>query len=76
MGMQQKLEREYNKGFEAGKKAAQPYIEMKGAAAGAQATWELIEEMIPKLDGIGPKTQEKILKAIQKYANEEKKKYI
>jgi hypothetical protein len=74
MGMQQKLQKAFDEGRKQGLKEAQPFIELKGAADGAAATWELIEEMIPQLEGIGPKTKEKIFKAVQAYANAEKEK--
>jgi hypothetical protein len=78
MGMQQKLEREYLKGFNDGQAAANDtLIQMArnaGIIQGATETWEIIEKMIPQLDGIGPKTNAKIMRAIQDYARKEKAK--
>lgn len=78
MGMKQKLEKAYQEGFQAGQHAMnETLIQMArndGLRQGSQITWDLVEEMIPNLRGIGPRTQEKILKAIRFYAQEEKRK--
>lgn len=78
MGMQQKLEREYLKGYQDGQAATNDtLVQMarnSGIIQGAQETWDIVEKMIPNLDGIGPKTTEKIMRAIQKYAKQEKAK--
>jgi hypothetical protein len=80
MGMQQKLEKEYLKGFNDGQAAAnETLIKMArndGIIQGAQETWDIIEAMIPKLEGIGPKTRDKIMQSIQDYAKKEKAKII
>lgn len=49
---------------------------MRAQIQGAVETWELMEDMFLKIEGIGPKTREKILREIQKYANKEKAKII
>jgi hypothetical protein len=78
MGMQQKLDREYLKGFQDGQAATnETLIQMarnSGVIQGAQETWDIIEKMIPQLEGIGPKTTTKIMQAIQRYAKQEKAK--
>jgi response regulator of citrate/malate metabolism len=76
MGMAQKLEREYLKGYQDGQQAANEELieqaKLFGLIQGAQETWDIIEGMIPNLKGIGPKTTQKIMAAIQKHAKEEK----
>jgi hypothetical protein len=78
MGMHQKLEREYLRGYQDGQTAANDtLIQMarnSGIIQGAQETWDILEAMIPQLEGVGPKTKEKILKAIQAHAKREKAK--
>lgn len=78
MGMQQKLEREYQKGFQDGQAAASHSLmhmaRNSGIIQGAQETWDILEAMIPNLEGVGPKTKVKIMKAIQAYAKKEKSK--
>jgi hypothetical protein len=78
MGLQQKLEREYSRGYQDGQKASnETLVRMarnEGFILGAQETWNIIHAMIPNLEGIGPKTTEKLLKAIQKQAKIEKSK--
>ena len=78
MGMQQKLDRAYQEGFNDGQQSTNDtLIQMArngGIVQGAIETWEIIEKMIPGLDGIGPKTNAKIMKAIQDYAKREKAK--
>lgn len=78
MGMKQKLEKAYQEGFADGQhEINDALIKMArndGIRQGSQFTWDIVEEMIPKLNGIGPRTQEKILRAIQAYAQEEKRK--
>lgn len=73
MGMQQKLNRAYSEGFTAGKKEAAHDAEIRGMIKGAHETFDLIEKMFLEIDGIGPKTKEKIMKAIQAYAQAEKR---
>lgn len=72
MGMQRKLEKAYNEGFEAGRKEAAKEAEIRGMYIGANETFDLIENMFLDIKGIGPKTKEKILKEIQRYAQTEK----
>lgn len=72
MGMQQKLDRARQEGYEAGLKDNQDNVFTLGVIRGAKDTWDIIEDMIPKLEGVGPKTKEKILLAIQGYAKKEK----
>lgn len=78
MGMKQKLEKEYQKGFNDGQQATnETLIQMArnhGIIQGAQETWDIIENMIPNLQGIGPKTTTKIMRAIQTHAKQEKAK--
>jgi hypothetical protein len=78
MGLKQKLEREYNRGFMDGQAAAnEDLIEQAkifGIIQGVQETWDIIEAMIPQLEGVGPKTKEKIMRAIQNHAKKEKAK--
>lgn len=45
---------------------------LKAQIQGAVETWELMEEMFLTIEGIGPKTREKILREIQKYAQMQK----
>lgn len=70
-GMAKKLERAYNEGFEAGKKAEQLNIEVKGYLQGSYEAWETIEGIIANTKGIGPKTQKKITDAIKEHAEKE-----
>lgn len=78
MGLQQKMEREYLRGFQDGQAAAnETLVQMarnSGIIQGAQETWDILEAMIPNLEGVGPKTKVKIMKAIQAYAKKEKSK--
>lgn len=78
MGLQQKLDREYKRGYDDGQKAKnETLIKMARNDAfimGSQSTWELLAEMIPKLEGIGPKTRDKVFRAIQQQARIEKEK--
>jgi hypothetical protein len=60
MGMQQKLDKAH----------------LRGQIQGATETWQLMEEMFLTLPGIGPKTREKILREIGKYANEQRMKEL
>lgn len=72
--MQRKLQKAYEDGFEAGKKEQQELIELRGMVKGASETWDLMEQMFLEIDGVGPKTKEKILAAIKQYAQKEKAK--
>jgi hypothetical protein len=76
MGMQQKLDKAYQEGYEAGQKVHNETLgrmyRNEGYILGAQATWDAIERMIPQLQGVGPKTTEKLLRAIQAQAKIEK----
>ena len=74
MGMQQKLDKSYQAGFAEGQKIANQYAELRGQYKGATETWDLMEQMFIQIDGIGPKTREKILWKIKQYANREKAK--
>lgn len=74
MGMQQKLERARQVGFNEGQKKADEFAELRGVVKGATQTWELMENMFLEIHGIGPKTKEKILKHVQQYAQQEKRK--
>lgn len=47
---------------------------LRAQVQGAVETWELMEDMFLKIEGIGPKTREKILREIRNYANKEKAK--
>jgi hypothetical protein len=73
MGMQQKLNKAYQEGFEAGKKAEQLPIEIKGYVKGCHDTWDIVENIIKNAKGIGPKTQDKIIGAIREHAEKEAK---
>jgi hypothetical protein len=79
MGMQQKLDKAYLNGYQDGQKAANDTLieqaKLFGVVQGAQETWDIIEAMIPQLEGIGPKTTKKIMAAIQKHAKEEKARF-
>ena len=72
MGMQQKLKKAFDEGFAAGKKENDELVELRGIVRGATETWELMEQMFLEIEGIGPKTKEKILLAIKQYAQKEK----
>lgn len=78
MGMQQKLDKEYLRGYQDGQTSSNEILmrmaRNEGMIIGAQDTWDIIEDMIPKLKGIGPKTTAKIMRAIQTYAKNEKAK--
>jgi hypothetical protein len=79
MGLQQKMEREYLRGYQDGQTASnETLIRMarnEGFILGAQETWNIMAAMIPNLQGIGPKTREKLLRAIQEQAKKEKAKF-
>jgi hypothetical protein len=49
---------------------------LRGQIQGATETWVLMEEMFLSIPGIGPKTREKILNEIRKYANEQRMKEL
>lgn len=76
MGMNQKLEKAYQEGFQDGQKEVNDVLvraaRNAGIIQGAQETWEIIEGMIPLLPGIGPKTTRKIMQGIQDFARREK----
>lgn len=72
MGMQKKLDKAYEDGFKAGRKEAAQEVEIRGIIIGANETFDLVEKMFLEIKGIGPKTKEKILKEIQRYAQLEK----
>jgi hypothetical protein len=78
MGLQQKLDRAYQEGFQDGQKAKnETLIRMARNDAfilGAKSTWDILYEMIPNLQGVGPKTRDKLLRAIQEQAKKEKEK--
>lgn len=44
---------------------------MKAYIKGCQDTWDLLDAAISEVPGIGPKTQEKLLEAIQEHANKQ-----
>lgn len=71
MGMQQKIERAYQEGYTDGKAAANKELfetaRTQGIVQGTLDTLEELETMIPQLEGIGPKTKDKIMRGIQKY---------
>ncbi|MEK4132008.1 hypothetical protein NYE67_20550 [Solibacillus sp. FSL W8-0474] len=77
MGMKQKLDKAYQDGFKDGQQQAnKTLIQMarsEGIRQGSQFTWDIVEEMIPQLHGIGPRTQEKILRAVREFAENEKR---
>lgn len=76
MGLQQKLDREYKRGYDDGQKANNEILirmaRNDGFIHGAQSTWDILYDMIPNLQGIGPKTRDKLLRAIQDQAKKEK----
>lgn len=72
MGMQQKLDKAYQSGFEDGQKIANEFAETRGQIKGATESWDIMEKMFLEIHGIGPKTKVKILKKIKEYANKEK----
>lgn len=49
---------------------------LRGQIQGATETWVLMEEMFLSIPGIGPKTRDKILREIRKYANEQRMKEL
>lgn len=55
MGMQKKLQRQYNNGY----------------MQGCNDTWDLVEQAINRVDGIGPKLQKRLMDAIVNMAKEE-----
>lgn len=77
--MREKLLKEFKRGYKAGfdngVKAATDRAEINGIIKGSNDTWEIIEQMIPELEGIGPKTTEKIMNAVKEYAEKEKRKF-
>lgn len=74
MGMQQKLDKARQEGFLEGQKIANGHAEIRGQIKGATETWELMEAMFLDIEGIGPKTRDKILSRIKAYAQKEKAK--
>lgn len=76
MGMQQKLAKAKQEGFEEGQKIANEYAELRGQVKGAMETWDLMEAMFLDIKGIGPKTRDKIMLNIQAYARQEKAKLM
>lgn len=76
MGMQQKLAKARQEGFEEGQKIANEYAEVRGQVKGAMETWDLMEAMFLDINGIGPKTRDKIMLKIQEYARNEKAKLV
>lgn len=72
MGMQQKLDKSFQAGFEEGQKIANAHAELRGIVKGSKETWELMETMFMEIEGIGPKTKDKIMKCIKQYAQKEK----
>lgn len=75
MSMQKKLEKAYKQGYEDGQAASNKLaIEMArehGIKTGSIQTWDIVEEMIPQLEGIGPRTTEKIMEAVRAFAKKE-----
>lgn len=75
MSMQKKLEKAYKQGFADGQseanKTAIEMAKLNGIRIGSTQTWDIVEEMIPQLEGVGPRTTEKIMEAVRAFAKKE-----
>ena len=76
MGMKQKLEKAYREGFNDGQGYANESLmklaEQHGFLKGSHETWRAVEGMINNIPGIGPKTTEKIMRALREKMNDER----
>lgn len=75
MSLKKKLEKAEQVGYERGLKENMNLVETRGFIKGAQETWNIFIDLVPQLDGIGPKTKEKLLRAIKEKSEDEVRKY-
>lgn len=71
MGMKQKLDKAFEAGFAEGQKSVNRSAFLQGQIEGSKETWIFMEEMFLEIDGIGPKTRDKLIRKIKQYANKE-----
>ena len=69
MGLKQKLERKYVRGYMDGQQNVNEEMlklaENHGYLKGSYETWRAIEAMLVDLPGVGIKTREKVMRAIK-----------
>lgn len=75
MSLKKKLRAAEQVGYERGLKENMNLVETRGFIKGAQETWNIFIDLVPRLDGIGPKTKEKLLRAIKEKSEDEVRKY-
>ena len=75
MSLKKKLQAAEQAGYERGLKENMNLVETRGFVKGAQETWNIFIDLVPQLDGIGPKTKEKLLRAIKEKSEDEVRKY-
>ena len=77
MGLKQKLEREYVRGFMDGQQNVNEEMlklaENHGYLKGSHETWRAIEAMLIEIPGVGVKTRGKVMRAIRERAGDDER---
>lgn len=61
LSIRQKIKREYQRGYDDGRKSEVKRMRELGAAE----TFTMFEELLPKIKGVGPKTYQKIMRGLR-----------